>query len=150
MFSTWHSPLSGSNHYGIAGYYAMQALKENMIVSWRVYLPARKLKEPLLTCFSHEGKLSCGCLIHFRACHLPIHPHWWSPHVAKRWTLGHRIKRYCHCQILKLLFPPLVVHPRHQPHQRGSSRQRRRQLCPGHGHISSSAWKGELSFLYTW
>lgn len=25
--------ISGSNHYGIAGYYAMQALKENMIVS---------------------------------------------------------------------------------------------------------------------
>jgi len=26
-------PLLGSNHFGIAGYYAMQALKENMIVS---------------------------------------------------------------------------------------------------------------------
>jgi len=29
--------ISGSNHYGIAGYYAMQALKENMIVSKRLF-----------------------------------------------------------------------------------------------------------------
>ena len=27
--------LKGSNHYGIAGYYALQALKENMIVGER-------------------------------------------------------------------------------------------------------------------
>lgn len=118
-----------------------------------IFLPAN-LRKNILSCvlliMVNYCVCVCVCLIHFRACHLPIHPHWWSPHVAKRWTLGRRIKRYCHCQILKLLFPPLVVHPRHQPHQRGSSRQWQRQLCPGHGHISSSTWKGELSFLYTW
>lgn len=30
-------PVSGSNHYGIAGHYAMLALKENMIVSKLIF-----------------------------------------------------------------------------------------------------------------
>lgn len=33
--TVWHFSVLGSNHYGIAGYYSMQALKENMIVSKR-------------------------------------------------------------------------------------------------------------------
>lgn len=37
-----HSSLIGSNHFGIAGYYSMQALKENMIVSKSSLSPLRR------------------------------------------------------------------------------------------------------------
>lgn len=43
--------ILGSNHYGIAGYYAMQALKENMIVS-------EKLTQNCL--FLHQFVLFCS------------------------------------------------------------------------------------------
>ncbi len=33
MFAFWHFSVLGSNHYGIAGYYPLQALKQNMMVS---------------------------------------------------------------------------------------------------------------------
>lgn len=38
------------------------------------------------------------------------------------------------------------VHAGHQPHQRGGSRQRQRQLRPGHGHVGGRPRKGDVVF----
>lgn len=51
------------------------------------------------------------------------------------------------CRALNTANVLFSVHFGHQPHQRGGSRHRRRQLRPGHGHVGGRPRKGEFSIF---